>query len=74
MILKKNTPSSFFVVVHFNTYLLLKTKHQTKNVDIPKIKRHPHVAKAFSYLKHIYKHVLHNGKLVLFGIKVENAI
>ena len=34
-------------------------------------KRHPHVAKAFSYLKHIYKHVKHHGKLNFLGVKVD---
>ena len=33
-------------------FLLLKAKYQTKIVDRPKFRRHPLVAKAFSYIKH----------------------
>ena len=51
--------------------LLLKAKYQTKVVDRPKFKRHPHVAKAFRYPKHIYKHVEHHGKLIFLGVKVD---
>ena len=40
-------------------------------VDIPKFKRHPLVAKAFSFSKHIYKHVEHHGKLTFLGVNVD---
>ena len=38
---------------------------------MPKFKWHPHVAKAFSYLKHIKKNIEHHGKLIFLGVKVD---
>ena len=51
--------------------LLLKAKYQTQIVDMPMFKWHPHLAKAFTYPKHIYKHVEHHGKLSFLGLKVD---
>ena len=53
--------------------MLLKDNYQTQIVKIPKFKRHPHIAKAFSTPEHIkkikqkQKHVEHHRKLIFGG-------
>ena len=54
-------------------FLLLTAKDQTTIVDWSIFKRHPHVAKAFSYPRHIYKHVEHHGKLTFLRLKVDKT-
>ena len=55
---------------HINKlFLLLKAKYKTKLVERPKIKRHPHTAKAISSPDHIYKKFEQHGKLTSLGLK-----
>ena len=74
MLLKKNF---FFFVLLFSHeisfLLLLKPKYQTQLVERPNFKRHPHIAKAFSSAKNMYKHGKHQRRLFFFwggGVKV----
>ena len=52
-------------------FLLLRAKYQKRIVDKPTFKQHPHVAKAFIYPKHIFKHVEHHDKLIILAVKVD---
>ena len=58
----------FLALVHQISFLLLRAEYKKNSKE--KFKQHPHVAKAFSYPKHIYKHVEHHGKLTFLEVIV----
>ena len=50
--------------------IFLKNKYPTHIVERSKFKQHTRLAKAFSSPDHIYKHMEHRKKQILWGIKV----